>query len=43
MNELNNDWVFYGVILTVVFAVVTIIGFGLKAFKGMNGLEGDDK
>lgn len=42
MNELNNDWVLWAVILSVVFAVITVIGFGWKAFRGMEGLEKDD-
>ena len=43
MNELNNDWVVWAVILSVVISVVAIIGFSWKAFRGMNGLEHDDQ
>ncbi len=40
MSDLNNDWVLIGSILAVVFTIVALVGFGWKAFQGM---ESDDE
>ncbi len=42
MGDLNNNWVFYGSILAIAFTIVALLGFGWKAFRGMEGLEEDD-
>lgn len=41
MNELNNNWVVWAVILSVVVSLISIAGFTWKMFRGMNGLEHD--
>jgi len=42
MNELNNDWVLWGSILTVVFSLVALLAYGWKIFRGMEGMEKDE-
>jgi len=41
MNELNNDWVLWMSIGTIVLSVVVVYAFGKKAFRAMDGLEED--
>lgn len=42
MGDLNSDWVLWGSIGAVVFSLVALIGFGWKAYRGMEGLETDE-
>lgn len=43
MNELNNDWVLWGSILTVVFSLVAFLVYGWKIFRSMEGMEKDEQ
>lgn len=42
MGDLNNDWVLWGSIITIVLTIVSLVGFGWKATRGMEGLEKDN-
>lgn len=39
MGDLNNDWVLWGSIISIVLSIVALIGFAWKATRGMEGLE----
>ncbi|WP_165395115.1 hypothetical protein [Thiomicrorhabdus indica] len=39
MGDLNNDWVLWGSIGALVLSIVALLGFGYKAFRGMEGME----
>ncbi len=43
MGDLNNDWVLWGSIAALVLSIVALLGFGYKAFRGMEGMEKDDE
>lgn len=36
MNELNNDWVLWASILSIVISGLTAVVYGWKAFKAMD-------
>ena len=42
MNELNSDWVLWMSIGAVVFSLVSLVAFGWKATRAMEGLEKDE-
>jgi len=42
MNELNNDFVLWISIGALVLSIVSLIGFGWKATRGIEGLESDE-
>lgn len=37
MESLNNDWVLWGSIVTIVTTILALAGFAWKAIKGMEG------
>lgn len=41
MNELNNDWVLWVSIGSIILTVVVVYAFAKKAFRAMDGLEKD--
>jgi len=41
MNDLNNDFVLWISIGALVLSIVSLIGFGWKATRGIEGLEED--
>lgn len=42
MNELNNDWVLWGSLLALALSFVSLIAYGWKIFRGMEGMEKDE-
>ncbi|SFR55245.1 hypothetical protein SAMN03092900_1113 [Thiomicrospira sp. ALE5] len=36
MNELNNDWVLWASILSVIISLVAFLAFGWKMFKRLD-------
>ncbi len=41
MNDLNNDWVLWMSIGTVVVSIIVVWAFAKKLFRAMDGLEED--
>lgn len=41
MNDLNNDWVLWMSIATIVVSIIVVIGAARKMFRAMDGLEED--
>lgn len=42
-GDLNNDWVLWASIFSVVLSIVALAGFAYKATRGMEGLEEDNE